>query len=93
MTYFISSAIIILACIIAAVIIIVAWAPTGDEDNGFAHLSVHDMHNEILYRTRLENALLHIATMDVYTRDGEQEPHELMRAIACDALETKCNAK
>jgi hypothetical protein len=34
-----------------------------------------------------ENALLAIALMDVYTREGEELPHDTMRAIANKALE------
>lgn len=37
-------------------------------------------------RRRYEDALLAIAHMDVYTREDEKEPHEVMRRIAKEAL-------
>lgn len=50
------------------------------------------MSNPLLIETvpavvRLTDALRAIAVMDVYTRDGEEPAHELMRRIAIEALE------
>lgn len=35
---------------------------------------------------RLRGVLRHIAVMDVYTRDGEEPIHELMRRLAWEAI-------
>lgn len=38
------------------------------------------------FKKRYESALLAIAHMDIYTREGEKEPHDVMREIAKEAL-------
>lgn len=45
---------------------------------------IERMHGD---KMRFFDALLSIHVMDVFTREGEQEPHEVMRAIASRALE------
>jgi hypothetical protein len=57
------------------------------EDHGPYFMGEPDPPIERPHRVKMmENALQAIATMDVYTRDGEKPAHEVMRDIARTAL-------
>lgn len=60
----------------------------GPSSNGAVERDLrHALEQQAACIEDLTAALIHIATMDVYTRDGEKPAHEIMRDISRATLE------